>query len=218
MNGQSPKGLECECEVESTSSMMDFLLSRSSVYRLWQAPFADAKLAPVLADTDFLQAHRVLDVGCGPGTNTRHFQRAEYLGLDLNPRYIEFARRHYGGEFVVADATKNQIPGSERFDLILINSLLHHVDDNGVLAVLESAARLLSDQGYAYILDLVLPEEASIARKLALCDRGAYPRSLDHWRLLFERCLIPVKFETYCITFLGIVLWKMIYLKARRRP
>jgi hypothetical protein len=42
------------------------LLEKTVVYRLWQAPFAEAKLAPVLANNDITTARRVLDVGCGP--------------------------------------------------------------------------------------------------------------------------------------------------------
>src|SRR5206468_6323559 len=80
-------------------------LEHTLAYRLWQAPFADKKLAPLFAHQDLRSVRRVLDVGCGPGTNTRHFERTGYLGVDINESYIADARRRYGRDFLVADVT-----------------------------------------------------------------------------------------------------------------
>jgi len=69
----------------------------------------------------------VLDVGCGPGTNRSQFGDADYLGLDINERYIEHARRRYGGDFRAVDVTRYAVPDAERYDFILVNSFLHHL-------------------------------------------------------------------------------------------
>jgi trans-aconitate methyltransferase len=79
------------------------VLDHTDVYRLWQAPFAEQKFAPVLANDDLRRVRRLLDVGCGPGTNTRYFAKVECLGIDFNQRYVESARRGHGRDFVVAD-------------------------------------------------------------------------------------------------------------------
>ena len=76
-----------------------------SAYRIWQAPFAEKKLAPILRHNDLGAVRRVLDVGCGPGTNTRHFATSDYLGVDLNEKYVEYARAKFGRTFVAADVT-----------------------------------------------------------------------------------------------------------------
>ncbi len=60
------------------------IMENTQAYRLWQAPFADEKFAPVAAHNDLSRVRRVLDVGCGPGTNTQHFSGADYLGIDRN--------------------------------------------------------------------------------------------------------------------------------------
>ncbi|MFN9035255.1 MAG: hypothetical protein ACK5YO_03100, partial [Planctomyces sp.] len=49
------------------------LLSLPAVYRMWQAPFVDAKFDPILRHNDLRSVRRVLDAGCGPGTNAHLF-------------------------------------------------------------------------------------------------------------------------------------------------
>ena len=49
-------------------SLVASILERTFVYRLWQAPFAEQKFAPLLAHNDLKRARRVLDVACGPST------------------------------------------------------------------------------------------------------------------------------------------------------
>lgn len=194
------------------------LLGRPAVYRLWQAPFAARKLAPLVANGSAARARRVLDVGCGPGTNAPFFAHADYLGVDLNPRYIADARRRYPhARFEVADATSDAFAASQSFDFILLNSLLHHIDDDGAGRVLDRVARLLAPDGAVHVLDLVLPERQSLARLLARLDRGEHPRPLGAWRALFSASLAEEAFEPYPLGAGTVVLWNMVYFRGHRR-
>lgn len=193
------------------------VMENTLAYRLWQAPFAEQKLAPLFAHNDLRTVRRVLDVGCGPGTNTHHFAGADYLGIDFNPAYIENARRRHGREFVVADVTKYEVAREERFDLILANSLFHHIDTASTSRILAHLATLLSDDGHVHVLDLVLPERPSVSRFLARADRGEYPRPLAEWRQLFTDAFEPVVFEAYPLGVGGVTLWNMVYFKGRAR-
>ena len=193
------------------------LMERVTAYRLWQAPFAEKKLEPLRRHNDLSKASHVLDVGCGPGTNARHFAHADYLGLDLNPAYVAYARRRYGDRFEVADVTRYTAPPSARFDFVLVNSLLHHVDTPNVRRVLAHLASLLTTDGHVHILDLVLPEKAGLPRLLARTDRGEHPRPLEQWRTLFTEAFEPVLFEPYSLGAFGVTLWSMVYFKGRRR-
>lgn len=194
------------------------LLERSFVYSLWQAPFAAEKVTPFLAQNDLSQARRVLDVGCGPGTNTALFHGAEYLGIDINPRYIERARKRHSRSFSVADAVSYEGIAGERYDLILLNSFLHHLDTEAVDRVLSHVGTLLSPDGHVHILDLVLPPNPSIRRWLALRDRGAFPRPLEEWRRMFARRFQIATFQPYGLGALGATLWIMVYCKGKCLP
>ena len=47
------------------------------------ARVAQLKLRSVLSNHDLTKVRRVRDIGCGPGTNTRHFLSCDYLGIDF---------------------------------------------------------------------------------------------------------------------------------------
>lgn len=187
------------------------------VYRLWMAPFASQKLKPVLARIDLARVRRVLDVGCGPGTNTWIFSAADYIGVDINPNYIKSARRRHNRTFIEADVTTYQVNEGERFDLILINSLLHHLDEGATLRLLDHLKGLLTDDGRIHVLELVMPEAPSVARFLARHDRGPYAQSLEGWTALVSRTLEPVTVEPYRVRCFGVTLWNMVHYVGRAK-
>jgi SAM-dependent methyltransferase len=193
------------------------VMEHTLAYRVWQAPFAERKIAPLFAHNEVSRARRVLDVGCGPGTNTHHFAGSDYLGIDFNPAYIEDARKRHGREFIVADVTKYEVAPDQRFDLILANSLFHHIDTVSTQRILAHLATLLAEDGHVHIFDLVLPARPSVSRFLARADRGDYPRPLQEWRELFDSVFETVVFEPYPLGAAGMKLWNMIYFKGRAR-
>ncbi len=196
------------------------LLARPLSYRLWQTPFAEAKFAPVLRYNDLARVRRVLDVGCGPGTNAHHFAGVDYLGIDINERYVEYARRRHNRDFVVVDATEFTVPAGERFDFVLVNSFLHHIPDGAARRLLAHLSSVLTNEGHIHVLELELPEHPSVARLLARMDRGDHPRPLKAWRELLAESFEPVVFEPYRLGgsgWAGVTLWNMVYFKGRAR-
>jgi SAM-dependent methyltransferase len=193
------------------------VMENTLAYRLWQAPFADEKFAPIAAYNDLQRVRRVLDVGCGPGTNAAYFAHAEYTGIDMNEQYLEHARRKFGRTFIAADVTQYRVAASERFDFILLNSVLHHIDDSGVEKLLAHLATLLTDDGHVHIIDLLLPDEASVARFLARADRGDYPRPMAQWREMFTKWFDAVVFEPFTLRRMGVDLWRLVYFKGRAK-
>jgi SAM-dependent methyltransferase len=193
------------------------IMANVTAYRLWQAPFAEKKFLPVVKYNDLRNVQRVLDVGCGPGTNTSHFKHCEYVGLDWNESYVEYARRRYQRDFFVADVCDYVPPQGQLYDFILVNSFFHHIDDENTHKILKVMKTLLAPGGHVHILDLVMPDRPSIARLLAQWDRGDFARSLDHWREIFSGTFSPVMFEPYPLTGFGVTLWSMVYFKGRSR-
>jgi SAM-dependent methyltransferase len=193
------------------------VLAFPAAYRLWQKPFVRAKFAPIFRHNDLRSLRRVLDVGCGPGTNAALFLEVEYLGLDIDANYVKAARRRYQRDFVQADACTFQPADGRRFDFVLMNSLLHHIDTANVYRLLRGVRQQLEPDGHVHILDLVLPDEARISRLLAQADRGAYPRPLSCWREIFNDVFEEVVFEPYSVGCLGSTFWSMVYFKGRAK-
>lgn len=190
----------------------DRLMEHPRVYAAWQAPFASRKFAPIERWLCDHQVRRVLDVGCGTGTNAARFAGTDYVGLDVNERYLQAARARFPGQFVAVDLTSADLSSLGTFDMILVNSFLHHVADADAERILEQLSVLLAPEGTIHILDLVLPDRKSLAWMMARLDRGRYARPLERWCALFGAAFEPLAFEPY---HFGGGLWSMIYFRGR---
>ena len=184
------------------------------MYAAWQAPFAAQKFRPAERELNRRTVRRVLDVGCGPGTNAARFPGSDYVGVDLNPSYLSTARAKHAGLFVEADITSADLSTLGTFDTILVNSFLHHVPDEAVERILYQLGQRLTPDGRAHVLELVLPERRSLARAMARLDRGRYARSVEEWCRLLGAHLEPVVIEPYA--YAG-GLWSMIYFQGKTR-
>ena len=179
------------------------------------AHFASQKFERILVHNNLRNVRRVLDVGCGPGTDAPRFIEMEYLGIDQNERYVSDARRRHGRRFEVGDVTRLEVPTDQRFDFILVNSLLHHIDTPSTRHLLAHLPNLLNDCGHVHVIELVLPSHLSLPHFLARADRGDFPRPLYEWQGLFAEYFEEVVFEPFDVGVGGIVLWNMVYFKGR---
>jgi trans-aconitate methyltransferase len=85
---------------------------------------------------------RILDLGCGPGNITyllaEAFPNAHILGIDGAERMIDLAKKRFAGdsgliEWDVVSLPWEKVPNHCPFDLIVSNSLLHHLHNPMVL-------------------------------------------------------------------------------------
>ncbi|NDY43264.1 methyltransferase domain-containing protein [Dissulfurirhabdus thermomarina] len=153
--------------------------------------------ARAYAEADFEEPHRrvlevfhgcfpglsvrgpVLDLGCGPGDITRRFAEAfpgcEVHGVDGSPAMLRQARRLLAVSparhrvRLVLGVLPDAPLARSAYDLVVSNSLLHHLADPGVLW---RAARAFGRPGAAvFVMDLRRPD--SPAEAAALVDRYA---------------------------------------------
>lgn len=193
---------------------MERILEHPRVYALSQALFVEEKFAVIQRHLRHQTVRRVLDVGCGPGVNAMRFPDAEYVGIDINERYLEVARAKYSGRFVQADLRTADLSSLGTFDTIIVNSFLHHVPDDAVRGILRQLPDLLAPDGTVHILELMWPERGSVVGLMALLDRGRYPRRLAAWCELFEEHFEPLSVEPHTIK---AGLWAQVYFRGKRR-
>ena len=135
------------------------------------------------------KGERVLDVGCGPGFVIEYLPEVDYVGTDIHQTYIAHAKKRYGsrGEFHCLELSAGNVDQFGQFDLVLLNGVLHHIDDNGVTELLGLLCKNLTDKGRAITLDGCFREKMSpISRYLIRNDRGQYVRNEEGYVRLAE--------------------------------
>ena len=90
---------------------------------------------PVAADFTGARGLKVLEIGCGLGTDGAQFAEAgaDYTGVDLTEAAVELARKRFElfnlpGAFQTVDA-ENLDFADEGFDLVYSHGVLHHTPD-----------------------------------------------------------------------------------------
>lgn len=99
---------------------------------------------------------KVLEIGCGLGTDGAQFAKAgaDYVGVDLTEAAIELARSRFAlaglkGRFSVADAEKLDF-ADESFDVVYSHGVLHHTPD--IAAAVREIHRVLKPWGRAIVM------------------------------------------------------------------
>ena len=109
----------------------------------------------VMGFKEFADA-RLLEVGCGMGTDLLQFARggARVTGVDLTARSIAISRQHlavYGehGDFAISDC--EALPfADESFDVVYSNGVLHHTPDTA--GAVREVHRVLRTGGEARVM------------------------------------------------------------------
>ena len=111
---------------------------------------------PAAADFQNTRGLRVLEIGCGMGTDGAQFAKAGaiYTGIDLTDAAVELARKRFQvsglkGEFRVADAERLDFPDAS-FDLVYSHGVLHHTPD--IEAAVREIHRVLKPGGRAMVM------------------------------------------------------------------
>jgi len=158
-----------------------------------------------------------LDLGCNAGYYSKMISDLgfeEVLGVDLEPEFIDRARRHFASEvpgarrrFEVANAESFEAP--DRFDFILCTEVIEHTARPE--RVLENLARSLAPGGIAVV---TLPNRVSIPYAWAMLVHALKRRPIDpvlrdHLSWPFTRALKlfePLGLERVATTGANLVL------------
>jgi ubiquinone/menaquinone biosynthesis C-methylase UbiE len=111
---------------------------------------------PEVMGFDQFGGARLLEIGCGMGTDLLQFARsgARCTAIDLTPRSIEITRQRfalygYDGSFMISDG--EVLPfRSESFDVVYSNGVLHHTPDTA--GAIREVHRVLRRGGTAKIM------------------------------------------------------------------
>ncbi|MFD1647206.1 class I SAM-dependent methyltransferase [Haloarchaeobius litoreus] len=126
---------------ESNSDAFVEKYRRESIAERFGEPFFDA-----------LDGRRILDVGCGPGSDAETFadRGDDVTGLDVTPSFLESARTNVpDARFALGDM--RHLPfADDSFDGVWACASLLHVPREDMPATLAEFARVLDDGGTLY--------------------------------------------------------------------
>ncbi len=158
---------------------------------------------------------RILDIGCGPAGMLAYLPPSigQYVGFDMNPAYIEAARRRWGsrGTFYCRKVDAAALPAGDAYDIVLANGIVHHLEDAEALRLFDIAYRALRPGGRLLTYDNVYIESQHwFARWLIGRDRGKAVRTREAYEALarsrFTRIESTILYDTLRVPYTILVM------------
>ena len=154
----------------------------------------------------------VLDLGCSTGRAGREIcdmQKQSYVGIDLAPRYIEFAKKNNPmADYRVMDGRNLEFP-THFFDIIMFVGVLHHMDDVTAKACLKEVRRTLKPTGYLLMAEPVFTSNSLLSNIFLSLDRGKFIRESSQYIDLIS------EFELVKKQYFKLSLHRFISIVAR---
>jgi ubiquinone/menaquinone biosynthesis C-methylase UbiE len=197
------------------SKFVNYLASRPAIFsclrKLAELNFAKQKKL-IKNNLEIIPGKKILDIGCGTGEFAGLFKNLDYTGIDIDPAYIDYAKKHYPGSFQIMDATQLDFP-DETFDRLLIMATLHHLDNEQMAQVLAEAKRVLKNDGRAIIMEhahIAALEDWS-ARFFQKFDKGDFIREPADYQEAIQKYFKILKQENFkncALTYCSFILEK----------
>jgi SAM-dependent methyltransferase len=175
------------------------ILQYPQIYQGFQSMggFFGARIRAIDAYLNIRPGDHIIDISCGPGFIVKHLPTSiRYDGFDIEKRYIDYARRrfHGRGSFHCRQFDLSCVASIGCADVVMMNGLLHHLDNADASALLSVARRALKPTGVLFTLDGCLRDGQSwLANWIVRHDRGRHVRSEDGYRRLLKEHYGTVK-------------------------
>ncbi|MFX1554773.1 MAG: class I SAM-dependent methyltransferase [Promethearchaeota archaeon] len=125
----------------------------------------------------------ILSIGCGYGYNLavwlNRYKKAHFVGIDIDPKGVSFAQKlveenNWSDKVEILEIPINEYTKKteDKFDLILLNQVLHEMDKNEKyrLDVFNDLYSLLKDDGILLVGESMIPDTFSPHKDFLLFD------------------------------------------------
>lgn len=116
---------------------------------------------------DLAHQAKVLDMCCGTGPSMKvpanHPGCSELVGVDNNQIYLDYAKDVYKNtinspKLICADALSESILLNDHWDIVILSSAYHHIEDNRKQLFLNHIYRLIKKNGVIIFAENILSE------------------------------------------------------------
>jgi len=176
------------------------ILTNNLIYDLLQKIAGTDRVMKYVLQPFSFENKTILDIGCGTGTILKYLpENCKYLGYDYNSKYIQFAVRNWSKRkdvsFKEVDIYE-KLDFDMKFDFLFAIGVLHHINDEGVANLFETAKRHMDANSVLVTVDpTIVTETNSIARFLIRQDRGKAIRSPDELISLLIKYFLTIDFK-----------------------
>jgi len=182
---------------------MKKILNSPTVYHAFQRAggFFSARTKAIHQYLDLQKEQRIVDIGCGPGHIVAELpEGVVYYGFDVDEGYIRFANEHFGtlGRFYCRLFDEAAAADFGPADVVMMNGVLHHLDDATLSATIETVSKALRPEGIFFALDGVYaPDQSAVAKWLLNNDRGKFVRTESGYRKLLTKSFAACEFYVH---------------------
>lgn len=138
---------------------------------------------------------KVLDVGCGPGGLVPLLPQVDYVGFDHSAQYIEHAQEQFGdrARFYCDDVSNFAQHQLASFDIVIAYGILHHLDDDRVRRLFQTAREALVPGGRIVTADpCYFAGQDPVTKFVSSRDRGQNVRDMSDYLKLAEESFSTV--------------------------
>lgn len=160
---------------------------------------------------------RVIDLACGTGELRKFIKPKNYLGIDLNPAYINFAKKRFtdkNSKFILSDIISKQIP--QGYETAFLISASHHLSDQQLSDLFVALAK-------SHIKKIIIVDGtpigpfAKLLKSLdAILGGGRYFRSINQLSNFTKQYFKVQKSGSYDIKYSFYKYQYLIALKDKR--
>ena len=164
-------------------------------------------------DDHYNKGDKVLDFGCGIGSNSKLFHHNDYIGVEVDESRVLSSRLKYPkSKFVqipFISAPSDKIPFEDNsFDLVFISLCLHHIDSNTCKLLLKEFSRVLKHNGKIIGIEPCIISENYFSNIfMNIIDAGDYILPIEEYKQIYSSEAFQIKDINIVKTF-GYHLWQ----------
>ena len=167
-------------------------VGRPPAYKFHQLLFGASKMRKILSK-HYIKSDkntRVLDLCCGTCDIIPYLEFKEYVGVDLNKKYILHNKAKFASitnaSFYCADVNAFIEENNTKFNVVLLLLAMHHIDDASLKTLLKNIFRALPTHGRLVTIDGCRESNITLFEKYLFDnDRGKFIRTKEEYIEIF---------------------------------